>query len=163
MATQPSVKVLFVCTGNICRSPTAEGVFKALLAREDMADVIHVDSAGTHAYHVGEPPDSRAQEAARARDIDLSKQRARQVTSTDFETFDYVIAMDRANRHILDRACPSTERHCLHQMLDFSKTHQGQDVPDPYYGGNEGFEKVLDLIEDASAGLLKTIRSTYGL
>jgi len=128
-----------------------------------LSDVIDVDSAGTHAYHVGESPDPRSQAAARERGIDLSKQRARQVSNKDFATFDYVIAMDQANRRILDRTCPSPERHRLHQMLDFSSTHRGQDVPDPYYGGDKGFENVLDLINEASSELLRTIRSTYGV
>ena len=152
------MKVLFVCMGNICRSPTAEGVFRKLT--EDMSPELqlHIDSAGTHAYHVGEPPDHRAQTAARARGIDLSSIRARKVTSQDFELFDFVLAMDRLNYEHLATLCPDDYRDRLHLFLSFAEDIALDDVPDPYYGGPNGFEQVLDLVEAASLELLNEIR-----
>ena len=152
------VGVLFVCMGNICRSPTGEGVFRALVERADLGHRITVDSAGTHAYHVGEPPDPRAQAAARARGIDLSGQRARRATAADFRRFDYVLAMDEDNRRLLSRLCPTGEEHRLGLLMDFASDAGAGDVPDPYYGGEHGFERVLDMIEAASQGLLAHIR-----
>ncbi len=152
------VDVLFVCMGNICRSPTGEGVFRALVERADLGHHITIDSAGTHAYHVGEPPDPRAQAAALARGIDLSGQRARQATADDFRRFDYVLAMDEDNRRLLARLCPSGEEHRLGLLMDFAPDAGPRDVPDPYYGGDGGFERVLDMIEAASVGLLAHIR-----
>ena len=154
------VKVLFVCMGNICRSPTAEGVFQHKVAEADMHDRIAIDSAGTHAYHVGNPPDPRAQEAARKRNIDLSGQRARRVSPEDFEVFDYVIAMDESNRDDLLSICPTGFEDRVHLFLNFSESEQ-TDVPDPYYGQGRGFEIVLNLVEDAADGLLAHIKENH--
>mgnify|MGYP002278820803 CR=1 FL=1 len=144
--------------GNICRSPSAEGVFRRLVEDEGLSGAITIDSAGTHSYHVGGPPDERAQEAALRRGIDLSAQRARQAQSSDFSRFDYILAMDRDNYDDLARLCPPGEEDRLKLFLDFAPHLKRSDVPDPYYGGNRGFEAVLDLIEAASAGLLAHIR-----
>jgi protein-tyrosine phosphatase len=157
------VKVLFVCMGNICRSPTAEGVFRHAVNQAGLADKIFIDSAGTHAYHVGNPPDSRAMAAATKRDIDLSHQRARQVEATDFEDFDYVLAMDHSNYSDLQHICPDQHEDSLSLFLDFANNSNEQEVPDPYYGGGQGFEHVLDLVEDATNGLLARIKDTHGI
>lgn len=158
-----TVKVLFVCMGNICRSPTAQGVFARLVAEAGLSDSIEIDSAGTHAYHVGEPPDSRASAAALRRGVDLSDQRARRVDSGDFELFDYVLAMDSSNFRDLADLCLPEQRDRLHLFLDFAPDQAGGDVPDPYYGGATGFERVLDLIETAASGLLADIRNRRGI
>ena len=152
------VKVLFVCMGNICRSPTAEGVFRHKVEQADLQEHIAIDSAGTHAYHVGNPPDRRAQAAALKRDIDLSNQRARRVTADDFTTFDYVIAMDDSNKRDLLSICPEGFEDRIHLFLDFAESDETE-VPDPYYGQGRGFEIVLNLVEDAAEGLLKQIHS----
>lgn len=152
------VKVLFVCMGNICRSPTAEGVFRHFVKKSGLSDDIHIDSAGTHAYHIGDPPDSRAQEAALKRNIDLSSQRARQVTQKDFHEFDYVIVMDHSNHSDLKALCPDEQKDKLNLFLEFSEKFNEDEVPDPYFGGGQGFEHVLDLVEDASQGLLNDIQ-----
>ncbi|MFK7885989.1 MAG: low molecular weight protein-tyrosine-phosphatase [Gammaproteobacteria bacterium] len=152
-------RVLFVCMGNICRSPTAEGVFINALEEAGLASNVLTDSAGTHAYHVNEPPDSRSQKAAKKRGVDLSAQRARRVEDTDFEEFDYIVAMDRDNLANLKARCPEQRQQRLHLFLDFTTEHNGQDVPDPYYGGRRGFERVLDLVETASAGLIEHLQS----
>ena len=153
------VKVLFVCMGNICRSPTAEGVFRHMVEKDNLNSEISIDSAGTHAYHVGNPPDQRSQDAALKRDIDLSSQRARRVKVDDFISFDYVIAMDESNKDDLLSICPDGYEDRVHLFLDFSNDDQTE-VPDPYYGQGRGFEIVLNLVEDASAGLLKRIRDS---
>ena len=145
-------KVLFVCTGNICRSPTAEGVLRHLA--EKMSIAVQVESAGTHDYHVGNPPDERAQHHARGRGYDLSAQRARQVRRRDFEEFDLIVAMDRGHLRALQAMAP--QRHHARIRLFV----QGRDVPDPYYGGPEGFEQVLDMVEAACLGLLSEMRTT---
>jgi len=144
--------------GNICRSPSAEGVFRDLVEREDLIDRIFIDSAGTHAYHVQEPPDPRAQKAALSRGIDISPIRARQVEQGDFERFDYVLAMDRHNFELLLAACPDRLANKVKYFLDFAPHLNTTDVPDPYYGGDRGFERVFDMIEDAAAGLLDALR-----
>ena len=154
----PVVSVLFVCMGNICRSPTAEGVFRTLVEREGLAERIGIDSAGTHAYHVGNPPDSRAQAAARARGVDLSHQRARKAVAGDFDRFDYVIAMDRDNHENLLAIAPRGREDRVRLFLEFAKGVSHREVPDPYYGGGRGFEDVLDMVEAASEGLLDHIR-----
>lgn len=155
------VKVLFVCLGNICRSPTAEGVFRALLRREGLGDRIGVDSAGTHAYHVGEPPDTRAQAAARRRGVDISGLKGRKATAADFEKFDYVLAMDRSNHANLSAICPRGREDRLHLFLGFAPDLGVDEVPDPYYGGEDGFDTVLDMIEAAAEGLLDDIRRRH--
>ncbi len=150
--------ILFVCMGNICRSPTAEGVFLKVLKKRAPELRIKVDSAGTHAYHVGEPPDPRAQSAARRRDIDLSRQRARLVSARDFERFDLVLAMDELNRDMLIEQSPPQFRDRVRLFLEFAPQLELSAVPDPYYGGRNGFEYVLDLVEEASTGLIEHLR-----
>jgi len=157
------VKVLFVCMGNICRSPTAQGVFETLVNSEKLSDDIEIDSAGTYAYHVGEPPDERARAAALKRGVDLGGQRARRVDELDFQEFDYVLAMDRDNYEALASICPSNRADRLRLFLEFAPELGIQEVPDPYYGGATGFERVLDLIEQASRGLLANIREQHGV
>jgi protein-tyrosine phosphatase len=147
--------------GNICRSPTAEGVFRHLVKQQGLEEHIHIDSAGTHAYHVGEQPDTRAQQTARSRGIDLSSQRARKVRHDDFEKFDYVLAMDNDNHTILAGMCPSDREECLSLFLDYAQGRNETEVPDPYYGGPQGFEHVFDLVEDASMGLIEDIMKRY--
>ncbi len=155
------IRVLFVCTGNICRSPTAEGVFRALLDAEGLGEVIEADSAGTHGYHVGDPPDTRAQAAAARRGIDLGGQRSRLFRAGDFEIFDYVLAMDRMNYRTLSIARPAVARGRLSLFLDFAPSLGLSEVPDPYYGADDGFEEVLDIVEAASLGLLAAIREAH--
>ena len=162
-AKTPTVRVLFVCMGNICRSPTAEGVFRRKVEEAGLDGSIHIDSAGTHAYHVGEPPDPRATEAASRRGIDLRPLRARKATTRDFEHFDYVLAMDRDNLRLLEMLRDGSDSARLHLFLDFARNGKETEVPDPYYGGDQGFEYVLDLIEDAAEGLLDHIRREQGL
>ena len=151
-----------VCMGNICRSPIAEGVLRTRLAAAGLQDRIAVDSAGTHAYHVGDPPDLRAQRQAKARGVDLGAQRARQVQGADFLRFDLILAMDDANLEALERvraAAPGGPHAPARLLLEFARQHAGEPfVPDPYYGGPEGFERVLDLVEDACDGLLAHLR-----
>lgn len=152
------MKILFVCLGNICRSPTAEGVLRAIASREFPEIDLQVDSAGTADYHAGEPPDRRTVAAARRRGYDLSALRARVVTADDFERFDYILAMDRANLSELTarRLTGSTAEVAL--FMSFVPGHEYQEVPDPYFGGTEEFERVLDLCEAAARGLLARLR-----
>jgi len=152
MNRKRTVSVLFVCTGNICRSPTAEGVLRTLAARENLS--LRVESRGTHDYHVGEAPDERAQQHALRRGYDLSAQRARHIGKNDFEEFDLVVAMDRGHLRILRGLCPPQHVRKLRLLL------QETDVPDPYYGGPDGFEQVLDLIEEACERLLAELKTT---
>ena len=144
--------------GNICRSPTAEGVFRHKVQQAGMSERVDIDSAGTHAYHVGEPPDSRAQKAASSRGFDLSAQRARRVQPTDMVEYDYVIAMDESNYQDLHSICPSGYEDRIKLFLEFGQKFNEREVPDPYYGGKNGFEIVLDLVEDAAEGLLTDIQ-----
>lgn len=157
------VKVLFVCMGNICRSPTAQGVFTDLLQREGLTTHVHVDSAGTHAYHTGSAPDPRAQAAAKRRGIDLGPQTARQVQRDDFEQFDYILAMDRENLALLMELCPAQFEHKVGLLLEYAKHLGIEEVPDPYYGGITGFDRVLDMVLEAAEGLLQDIRTRHPL
>lgn len=157
------IRVLFVCMGNICRSPTAEGAFRKLVADQGLADRIETDSAGTHAYHIGEPPDRRAQSAATSRDIDLSMLRGRKFIPQDFHEFDYVIAMDESNYSDMDAINPGDGKAVFSLFLEYATQTDEKEVPDPYYGGNMGFEFVLDLVQDASAGLLAHIRQHHAV
>lgn len=150
-------RILFVCMGNICRSPTAEGVARELAKRRGLQDFFEFDSAGTHGYHVGNPPDRRAQEAAKRRGYDLSALRARQVNEFDFVRFDRILAMDRDNLALLRQACPEEHHGKLGLFLEFAPQRGIDEVPDPYYGGPEGFEIVLDLVEEAIEGLLSRL------
>ncbi len=156
------VSVIFVCMGNICRSPTAEGVFRHLVHQKGLTDWISTESAGTHAYHIGEQPDRRAQQTALSRGIDLSDLRGRKAIKSDFTEFDYVLAMDDDNYQILESICPVGLEDKLSLFLDFSDEYSETQVPDPYYGGDQGFEHVFDLVESASRGLLKDIKRRFG-
>lgn len=159
MAASIATRVLFVCMGNICRSPTAEGVFRHVVQDAGLADQIDVDSAGTHAYHVNEPPDRRAQAAAERRGYSMSDIRARPVRIEDFERFDYIIAMDRDNLALLIDQADADYHDKIHLFLEYTSGHEDE-VPDPYYGGVTGFERVLDLVEEASRGLLETLQKS---
>ena len=158
MSEYPRVTVLFVCMGNICRSPTAQGVFEYLVEEASLGEQIDVDSAGTHAYHIGERPDKRATQAAAGRGIDLNRQRARRVETADFSRFDYVLAMDSSNLDDLISICPQPHRNKIRLFLDFAEDLSQREVPDPYYGGKQGFEQVLDLVEMGARALLEDVR-----
>ena len=155
------IKVLFVCMGNICRSPTAEAVFRHCVEKAGLAQHIHIDSAGTHDYHIGDAPDPRTRLAAQQRGYDMSQLRGRQVEAEDFARFDYVLAMDEANLAILQRLRPRDAQSYLGLFLEFAERHTEREVPDPYYGGAQGFERVLDMVEDAAGGLLRHIRRQH--
>lgn len=148
------IRILFVCMGNICRSPTAQGVFQQYLQNADMAADVEIDSAGTINFHRGKSPDSRAQHAAGQRGYDISSLRARQVNNNDFYHFDYLLAMDQHNLDDLLAACPSDASAQIQLFLDYGQRYHEREVPDPYYGGADGFEHVLNLIEDAAEGLI---------
>lgn len=152
------LRILFVCMGNICRSPTAEGVFRAQVAAAGLSERIVTDSAGTHGYHIGEPPDPRSIKAAAARGIDISDLRARMVRAEDFQRFDLVLAMDRQNQQALAELCATETPDRLRMFMDFAPDLKRREVPDPYYGGTEGFNHVLDLCDAAARGLLKDLR-----
>jgi protein-tyrosine phosphatase len=160
MSKNNKVQVLFVCMGNICRSPTAEGVFKKLIQEEQLQKLFLVDSAGTHAYHIGDSPDLRSQRAAKERKVDLSKLRARKVIMGDFEDYDYLLAMDGDNHAIMMESCPEELQHKIQLFLDYAPHLDTNEVPDPYYGGTYGFERVLDLIEEASVGFLEQLKKS---
>ena len=155
--------VLFCCMGNICRSPSAHGVLRAAAEQAGLLEQLHIDSAGTHGYHVGEPPDARAQRHALRRGIDLSGLRGRQVEAADFERFDLIVAMDHDNLELLRQACPPQLQHKLRLMMSFAPRAGSDVVPDPYYGGAQGFERVLDLLETACAGLLGHVQAQLQL
>ncbi|MBK7661209.1 MAG: low molecular weight phosphotyrosine protein phosphatase [Betaproteobacteria bacterium] len=154
--------VLFVCTGNICRSPTAEGVFRALAKRRGVLDRLRVDSAGTHDYHAGEAPDPRSIQHASRRGDDLKPLRARQVGSRDFADFGWILAMDRGHRRLLGAIAPPETDARIELFLEHSARWPGLDVPDPYYGGAKGFETVLDMVEEASERLLDAVLAGIG-
>jgi protein-tyrosine phosphatase len=150
-------RILFVCLGNICRSPMAEGVFRRVIEQEGVADLFEIDSAGLGDWHVGQAPDTRAQGAARRRGIDISSQSARQVRHTDYARFDLLLAMDGSNYQELVQLAPKEARHKIRHFLDFAPHLGMKDVADPFYGGREGFDQALDLIEEAARGLLAEI------
>lgn len=152
------MKILMVCTGNICRSPTAEVVFREFLKKNSLDKKVQVDSAGTHDYHVGETPDPRAVAHARRRGYDISGLRARQVAAADFESFDLLLAMDRGHLRVMERLCAPQHRHKLTLFLDFGGLKE-KEVPDPYYGGPEEFERLLDMAEAGSRGLVDHVRT----
>ena len=154
---QAEFKILFVCMGNICRSPTAEGVFRKKLSDQGLLHKVQIDSAGTHNYHPQSPPDARSQAHALKRGYDLSELRARAVRDRDFEEFDLLLTMDWDNRALLEERCPPEHQHKVRGFAEFLQTTQASVIPDPYYGGEQGFEQVLDLIEEASDGLLKFV------
>ena len=156
-----TISVLFVCMGNICRSPSAEAVFRHYVENAGLADSILIDSAGTHDYHIGDPPDARAQRAAQQRGYDMGGLRGRQVEEGDFHRFDYVLAMDRTNLAILQRLVPPDGDAQVQLFLEYARHHAEREVPDPYYGGADGFERVLDMVEDAAEGLLQHIRQRH--
>ncbi len=151
--------ILMCCMGNICRSPTAEGVLRAKLTAAGLADRVELDSAGTHGYHVGRAPDARTQRAALERGYDLSALRARQVAVEDFARFDLVLAADRDNLSGLRALCPEAGDDKLRLLMSFATRHAADEVPDPYYGGDDGFERVLDYIEDACDGIVEMLRT----
>lgn len=152
------VKVLFVCMGNICRSPTAEGVMRHVLRQNKLDGLVEVDSAGTHGYHVGEAPDARTQRAAASRGYNLSEMRARKVAPQDLDYFDLILAMDHNNIGVLKRICPPEKYDRLGLFMSYSKNFDDDEVPDPYYGLGHGFDMVLDMVEDAAQGLVDTIK-----
>jgi protein-tyrosine phosphatase len=158
----PITSVLMVCMGNICRSPTAEGVLRDKLRAAGLGDCVKVDSAGTHAWHEGEPPDRRSQQHARARGYDLSDQRSRPVVAADFERFDLILAMDWDNLALLEEQCPREHRAKLARLSEHAVRQTSPVVPDPYSGGRAGFEQVLDLVEDACDGLVATLLAQPG-
>ncbi len=159
MNNDKKTSVLFICMGNICRSPTAEAVFRHYVEQAGLEDRFIIDSAGTHDYHIGDVPDLRAQRAAKQRGYDMSQLRGRQVEKADFSRFDYVLAMDEANLAILNRLDPHIANNYVGLFLEFAERYKVKEVPDPYYGGADGFELVLNMVEDAAEGLLTHIRN----
>lgn len=161
------IKVLFVCTGNICRSPTAEGIFRQLVESEGLTDKLHIDSAGLLDYHEGENADPRTRHHAKKRGYDLSQIISRPIEREDFKTFDYLIAMDESHLKAMFELCPDNEKEkrIIKLMMDFSRNNswKGRGVPDPYYSGEDGFELVLDMLEEACRELLNHIRATHRL
>lgn len=158
----PGYSVLMVCLGNICRSPTAQGVLRHMVREAGLQDAVLVDSAGTLDEHAGSPPDPRSCDHALRRGYDLSDLRARQVRSGDFEQFDLILAMDWSNLQALQRDCPARHQHKLRRLMEFAPAGRGEIVADPYYGGHEGFEAALDHVELACRGLLMHLRSALG-
>ena len=149
--------------GNICRSPTAEGMFRALVEREGLREFFEIDSAGTHAYHIGNPPDERARQAASRCGVDLGRLRARRVSGGDFKRFDYILAMDRENLEDLEVICPVKYRERLQLFLSFAPDLGIDEVPDPYYGGTGGFDRVLSMVEEGGVALLEALRRRHGM
>jgi protein-tyrosine phosphatase len=152
------MRILFVCMGNICRSPSAEGLFRHVLAQRAPDLTIEIDSAGTHDYHVGEPPDARALAAASRRGIDISQLRARSVAAEDFDRFDLILAMDDENVRELKTRAHTTRHERIRLIMEYAPAAARRAVPDPYYGGEQGFEEVLDLLEEAAEGLIESLR-----
>lgn len=157
---EDKIGVLFVCMGNICRSPTAEAVFRHKVESARLSGKFIIDSAGTHDYHIGGSPDERASRAARSRGYNMESLRARQVEREDFLRFDYILAMDRQNLAILQRIAGPELQAKARLLMEFSRDYEEQEVPDPYYGGKQGFENVLDQVESATSGLLEEILAT---
>lgn len=157
-APQPAFSVLFLCMGNICRSPTAHGVFRHMIKAAGLGTIVHVSSAGTHNYHPGKPPDQRSQQTAARRGYDLSDLRARQITHADFIEHDLLLAMDWDNLALAESVCPPSMQHKLRRLTQFCREHDVSVVPDPYYGGEKDFTQALDLIEDACTGLLDHVQ-----
>ena len=155
------VRILFVCMGNICRSPTAEAVFRSLAQRTRPDLAVESDSAGTHSYHVGHPPDERAQRVARAHGIDMSARRARVLQAQDFERFDQILVMDRQNQKATLALAPPGRRDRVRLLLDYAPQQALREVPDPYYGELAEFERVFDLSEQAARGLLQSLASAH--
>lgn len=155
------VSVLFVCLGNICRSPTAHAVFRQMVVDHGLAEVIEIDSAGTAAYHVGKHPDTRSMEVARNKGIEMLDLRARQVDMGDFYQYDYILAMDEQNYHNLIEMSLPEHREKIQMFLDYTQDYAETEVPDPYYGGAQGFEHVFNMVDSASLGLLKHIRENH--
>jgi protein-tyrosine phosphatase len=153
--SDPKYRILFVCMGNICRSPTAEAVFYKRLANQKLLHKVKIDSAGTHNFHPNAPPDERSKVHALKRGYDMSHLRARQIVDSDFEEFDLLLTMDWDNRALLEERCPAQHLHKVRGLAEFLQTSHASVIPDPYYGGDQGFEHVLDLIEEASEGLMK--------
>lgn len=151
-------KILFVCMGNICRSPTAEGIFRTMVRDASIEHLVKIDSAGTHAFHVGEAPDPRAQAAAKKRGIDISMLRARQVSKDDFRDHDLILAMDWENLALLQQTSPKQYQHKLMLLMRFATDNEEATVPDPYYGGSDGFEKVINYATDACTGLIEVVK-----
>lgn len=162
MNDKREVSVIFICMGNICRSPTAEAVFRKYIEDADLKDAVLIDSAGTHAYHIGNPPDQRSTAVAAQRGYRMDALRARQVSAADIEQFDYVLAMDQENLSILRQMAPSHLRDKPQLFMSFAPQYGLSEVPDPYYGGAKGFDQVLDMVEEACGGLLQTIRRQSG-
>lgn len=158
---QDPVKVMFVCMGNICRSPSAEAVFHYMVQTSGLKEYVFVASSGTHGYHVGEPADARSHQAALDRGIDMSAHRAQHFKREHFEEYDYILVMDRANHEHVMKMCPNGAQEKIHYFMDFAPQLKVKEVPDPYFGGSDGFENVLDLIEAASAGLMSEIRDRF--
>jgi protein-tyrosine phosphatase len=152
------IKVIFICMGNICRSPSAQGVFEKVVVNSGLQDKFFIDSAGTHSYHVGGSPDSRSSQVALGRGVDIRKQKARKISKADCEKFDYIVVMDNDNHMHVKMMCPKQYHHKINKMMRFSPSSKYSEVPDPYYGGDQGFELVLDLLENASIGFLNHIK-----
>lgn len=155
--SRPIFKILFVCMGNICRSPTAEAVLQTKLSNRNLLQTVKIDSAGTHNFHPDEPPDMRSQMHALRRGYDMSHLRARTVADSDFEIFDLLLTMDWDNRALLEERCPAIHLHKIRGLAEFLQTDMTSVIPDPYHGDQEEFEHVLDLIEDATDGLIKSV------
>ncbi len=155
-------RVLLVCMGNICRSPTAEGVLRQFIKINKLGDKVEVDSAGTHGYHVGEAPDSRTQRAASVRGYNLSQLRARKVARQDLDYFDLILAMDKSNLDNLKRMSTTEQQERIKLFMQYAKNFEDDEVPDPYYGLGHGFDLVLDMVEDASQGLIEEIKQKIG-
>ena len=163
MILNNNLNILFVCMGNLCRSPTAEAAFRHYVAEARMGSNFVIDSAGTHVSHNGDPPDERAQRFALKRGYDLSKLRTRQLTQEDFARFDYLLAMDDKNLAAMTRASPAEHANKFSLLMTYGARGEAIGVPDPYYGGAQGFERVLDMVEDAAQGFLRHIRTQHGL